>query len=591
MSNRLLAGRYELIEKIGDGGMAIVYKGKDRLLNRYVAIKILRPEYVKDEQFIANFIRESQAAAGLTHPNIVGVYDVGHEGNIHYIVMEFIEGKALSDIIKEQGKLEYKDAINITKQVASALSLAHKNQIVHRDVKPHNIMITTQGVAKLADFGIAKAVSASTLVGENNKVIGSVHYFSPEQARGAYVDDRSDIYSLGIVLYEMLSGKVPFDGDNPVSIALMHINNPIPPIGNLVSGLPPQLEKIIEKATDKYQINRFKNADEMIEALDDMEFITKVMGQKIYQEENIVNPILTEEPEPKELPKSKVKRTKTNENKDKSDKELVSEKKLNKAIIVGILGVSLACLMVLGFALGWFGEGKKEVSVPDFIGMTYEDAVKLAEEKNLKIERGEDVFSPDQEAGKITSQNPSKDAKVREGKLITVVVSKGKKDSVVPTLVGMDYKKGKKYAEEYGFRIVLVVKETSTLPENQIIDQNPKGGEIADKGGEIEITISDGKGKEMVDVPKLIGLSPEDAKTLLKTVKLSTEGKVSYEETDEVEPNLVFWQSIAPNTKVEVGTVIDYKVSKAAPPIDPTPNDEDEDEETDDNSSDSEGGE
>ncbi|MDY5738622.1 MAG: protein kinase, partial [Anaerovoracaceae bacterium] len=197
MSNKMLAGRYELIEKIGDGGMAVVYKAKDRLLNRYVAIKILRPELTSDEQFITSFRKESQAAAGLQHPNIVGVYDVGREGSIHYIVMELIDGRPLSDIIEEQAPLDYKQVVEIGKQVASALSLAHKNHIVHRDVKPHNIMITKDGTAKLADFGIAKAVSNSTIVNtsEGNRIMGSVHYFSPEQARGKYVDEKSDVYS------------------------------------------------------------------------------------------------------------------------------------------------------------------------------------------------------------------------------------------------------------------------------------------------------------------------------------------------------------------------------------------------------------
>ena len=282
MSNKLLAGRYELIEKIGEGGMAVVYKGKDRLLNRYVAIKILRPEFTKDEQFIESFKRESQASARLSHANIVGVYDVGKEGNIHFIVMELIDGKVLSEVIKEKGRIEYKEAISIIRQVASALSLAHKNQIIHRDIKPHNILITSTGVAKLADFGIAKAVSAATIVGGNNKIMGSVHYFSPEQARGAYVDERSDIYSLGIVLYEMLTGKVPFDGDNPVSIALMHINDPMPSLTKEVPGIPPQLEKIVNKATEKYQSNRYKTVDEMIKDLDDIEFITKVMGKDAF---------------------------------------------------------------------------------------------------------------------------------------------------------------------------------------------------------------------------------------------------------------------------------------------------------------------
>ena len=211
MGSRILAGRYELQDKIGEGGMAVVFKARDRLLSRFVAIKILRPEYTKDAMFIESFRRESQIAAGLVHPNIVNVYDVGKEGNIYYIVMELIEGRPLSDIIKEEGPLDPYRAADIAKQVASALSMAHKHQLIHRDVKPHNIMITQDGTAKITDFGIAKAVTGGTLVGEQQEaVMGSVHYFSPEQARGAYVDEKSDIYSLGIVLYEMLTGKVPF---------------------------------------------------------------------------------------------------------------------------------------------------------------------------------------------------------------------------------------------------------------------------------------------------------------------------------------------------------------------------------------------
>lgn len=281
--SKLLAGRYELMEKIGEGGMAVVYKAKCRLLNRYVAIKILRPEFTKDAQFVENFKRESQAAAGLQHPNIVSVYDVGKEGNIHFIVMELIDGRPLSEIIREKAPMDYKTAIEITRQVASALSLAHRNNIIHRDVKPHNIMVTRDGIAKLADFGIAKAVSDSTIMAsETSRVIGSVHYFSPEQARGAYVDERSDIYSLGIVLYEMLTGEVPFDGDNPVQVALMHINDDITPPSKLVPGIPPALEKLVMKATDKFQSNRYRNAEELLEDLDNIEFVTKMVGNSVF---------------------------------------------------------------------------------------------------------------------------------------------------------------------------------------------------------------------------------------------------------------------------------------------------------------------
>ena len=276
MSNKLLAGRYELIEKIGDGGMAVVYKAKDKLLNRYIAIKILRPEFTKDASFVENFKRESQAAAGLSHPNIVAVYDVGREGNINYIVMELIDGRTLSDIIAEEAPMDYRKVIDITRQVASALSVAHNNKIIHRDVKPQNIMITKDGTVKLADFGIAKAVNDATL-STGSKIIGSVHYFSPEQARGNYVDERSDIYSLGIVMYEMLTGKVPFDGDNPVTVALKHINEEIKPPSELVSGIPPQLERSVMKCANKFQTNRYTSAGELIEDLDNIEFVTNIV--------------------------------------------------------------------------------------------------------------------------------------------------------------------------------------------------------------------------------------------------------------------------------------------------------------------------
>lgn len=570
MSSKLLAGRYELIEKIGEGGMAVVYKGKDRLLNRYVAIKILRPEFLKDEKFIDNFRKESQAAAGLAHPNIVAVYDVGQELNVNYIVMELIEGKALSDIIKEKGKLPYKEAINIARQVASALSLAHKNQIVHRDVKPHNIMITSTGVAKLADFGIAKAVSASTVVGNENKVMGSVHYFSPEQARGTYVDERSDIYSLGVVLFEMLTGKVPFDGDNPVSVALMHINNNMPLLSEFVSGMPPQLEKIIAKATEKYQNNRYKNADEMIAALDDIEFITKVMGQNAFKGQNIEGTSVsyTEPSRDRVIEKIYVE-------KKRPSKKFKIEK-FNIFLISAIAAVSIAIIIGLGFMLGWFGNESKEVSVPSFIGKTYEQAEALAKDNGLVLERGEDVYSPDQEEGKITSQNPTEGAKVAEGKVITVAVSKGKKDSVVPKLIGMDYNEAKEYVKQFGFSIGIVEKDSSTLAEGTIIRQSVKAGDSADKGTVIDVVISDGKGKEMVKAPKLIGLTPDAAQATLEAIGLSTNGIVTYEEVEDVAENTIFWQSIEPGKKIEVGSTIDYKVSKAVPEFDDPEDSDDE---------------
>lgn len=563
MSNRLLAGRYELIEKIGEGGMAIVYKAKCRLLNRYVAIKILRPEFTKDAQFVENFRRESQAAAGLSHPNIVSVYDVGQEGNIYFIVMELVEGKPLSKLIEEKGRLDYKEAISITRQVASALSLAHKNQIIHRDIKPHNILITNTGVAKLTDFGIAKAVSASTIIGGNNKVMGSVHYFSPEQARGAYVDERSDIYSLGIVLYEMLTGKVPFDGDNPISIALKHINEPMPSVTDEVPGLPPQLEKIIMKATDKYQTNRYRTADEMIEDLDNIEFVTKVMGNKAFA-------IPTDGHEPGEEPDagktSEREHTHRAEENTEPDKSAEKAKKLSTAFIIGAVAIlAIAGIIGLGAMLGWFGEDSKEIEVPSFVGETYEEAQAEAEKLGLQIEKGEDVYSPDQEEGKITSQIPTEGSMVTEGKLITVYVSKGKKDGVVPKIEGMDYKEAAEYLKTFGFEIGIVKMETSTLPENVIITQSVVSGTTAENGTKIDVTVSDGKGKEMVKMPNLIGKTPDEANGLIDAAGL-TLGDATYEETTETAQNLVFWQQYPEGTELEEGTAVSYKVSKGEKP-------------------------
>ena len=284
MSERnVLAGRYELIEKIGDGGMAIVYKAKDRLLKRFIAVKILKPEFVQDIKFVENFRKESHAAASLSHPNIVSIYDVGQEGNINYIVMELVSGKTLNELIKEEAPMDYRKAADIAKHVSAGLSAAHKKGIVHRDVKPHNILMTEDGIAKITDFGIAKAVTNTTIVdsGKDN-VMGSVHYFSPEQAKGANVDEKSDIYSLGIVLYEMLTGKVPFDGDNPVTIALMQINEPVTPPSVFNHNVPPGLERIVMKAVEKQPKDRFASADEMIEALDKMEVVNRVVGDSVY---------------------------------------------------------------------------------------------------------------------------------------------------------------------------------------------------------------------------------------------------------------------------------------------------------------------
>ena len=577
MSNRLLKGRYELIEKIGEGGMAIVYKGKDRFLNRYVAIKILRPEFIKDEKFIENFRKESQAAAGLSHPNIVNVYDVGEEGNIHFIVMELIDGKSLSQVIEEEGRLDYKEAISITKQVASALSLAHSNQIIHRDVKPHNILITSSGTAKLADFGIAMAVSKESIAEGKEKIMGSVHYFSPEQARGAYVDERSDIYSLGIVLYEMLTGKVPIDGDNPISIALMHINDEIPPVSKEVAGIPPQLEKIIEKATDKYQTNRYASADEMIEDLDNIDFITKVMGSSVFADKGESKKADDDDAE------SYYRAIEENRNSEvKKKKKPVNKTKI--FIIAAAVVIVIAGVIGFGAMMGWFSGSSDEIKVPDFAGKTLEEAQAEAEELGLKIEEGDEVYSPDQEKGLITSQSPSAGSMVSEGRVITVNISLGKKDGVVPRIIDMDYKAAEEYLQSFGFELGIVKTVTSTKPEGVIVSQSIDAGTTADSGTKIDVEISDGKGKEMVQVPSVVGKDVDTAKSELDKAGFKISG-ISYEENASYQKNLVIritdesGKEVSAGSELEEGSNINIIVSKGSetsvtPEPDPEPDDD-----------------
>ena len=573
-NNKLLAGRYELIEKIGDGGMAVVYKAKDRLLNRYVAVKILRPEFTRDAQFIESFRKESQAAAGLQHPNIVNVYDVGKEGNIYFIVMELIDGRPLSDIIEENGPLDYRNVIEIGKQVAAALSLAHKNHIIHRDVKPHNIMITKDGVAKLADFGIAKAISSSTIVNkdEGGQVMGSVHYFSPEQARGKYVDEKSDVYSLGIVLYEMLTGEVPFDGDNPVEISLMHINEDIKPPSQIIDNVPPALEKIILKATDKYQTNRYENAEVMFEDLNNVDFLSKKIGDNILMEgaARKKKPVKINDENEEKLNAiiSDKGGKKSSKNKSKSSDEKSKFKKALPWII------ALIALIIVGAVGGYFLSSKfldddnKKIEVPSLKGMTYDEASDELDSLNLKIEKGDDVYSAEIEKGKIVSQSPIAKTKVKKGSKIKVNISKGKKAGLVPDLIGKTYNDADISAtlSQYGFVLGNVTyDESEKYDEGIIINQTPSAGSTSRAGSAINIVVSKGK-KEKSKVPTLTGLTADQAVQALNKEGLQV-GDISYEESNVYGKDFVMWQQYSAGTELKKGTSVSIKISKGIPKV------------------------
>lgn len=554
MSSRLLSGRYELLEKIGDGGMAVVYKGKDRLLNRFIAVKILRPEFTKDATFVENFKRESQAAAGLSHPNIVGVYDVGREGNINYIVMELIEGRTLNEVIADEAPMDYRKVIDYTKQVASALKIAHKNKIIHRDVKPHNIMITNDGVVKLADFGIARAVNDATL-STGNKIIGSVHYFSPEQARGNYVDERSDIYSLGIVMYEMLTGQVPFDGDNPVSVALKHINEEITPPSELVPGIPPALERTVMKATNKYQTNRYNSAEELIEELDNIAFVSQVVGTSVFRE---ASDVVEKRNRRKEIEEESSSRKKKNDPKRKKKILIIS---IIAAVVV-LLGAFLVMLK-----LGVFSSTKP---APNFIDMSLEQAQQLAEQEGFKLKQGKDIYSADIPQGRVCQQDPEPGIETPKKGTITINLSKGSKEGVVPNVVGMNKDDVEAYLADYGYVLGSVKTETSTEKEGTVLEQDPVAGGKLDKESAINIVVSDGKGKEKGTVPSVCGKSLKEAKNAITKAGF-TVGNITYDYSDVYGNGYVMWQQYGANTQLDNGTPIDIEVSKGEEPPDPAP--------------------
>ncbi|MGI6732827.1 MAG: Stk1 family PASTA domain-containing Ser/Thr kinase [Anaerovoracaceae bacterium] len=569
MSSRVLAERYELLEKIGDGGMAVVYKARDRLLNRYVAVKILKPEFSKDYKFIESFRRESQAAASMTYPHIVNIYDVGREGNINYIVMELIEGKTLSALIQEKGALKPRDAVIITRQIASALSHAHKNHIIHRDVKPHNILLTADGTAKIADFGIAKAVNSGTIINGDDAVMGSVHYFSPEQARGGYVDEKSDIYSLGIVLYEMLTGQVPFDAENPVAVAMKHMNEEMIPPSALVPDIPPEVEAIVLKATDKYQTNRYKSADEMLEALNKANLSSIGIYGGFGRSKNLDtsgstnnrqgdgNSAISEEVST-EVTEAGVKSGKNGKG-SKGKKKIRINKVKVAAVILALLVALPASQLILSVIEK--GTAPKEVTVPSLVGMTFEEAEAELDEVGLKIELAGEVASAEYAEGLIVSQDPLADMVVKTGKTVRVNISKGLEENTIPSVIGRTLSDAVFLLESYGYVKGSVSEEFSEMPIGVIIRQFPTGGSAAEAGTRVDLVVSKGEEIVITTVPSLFGMTLDEARSALEREGLILSSEIQYAPSNEYAEGLICGQSVSPGLGVDKGTSISVTLS------------------------------
>lgn len=546
LEGKLLGSRYEIIEKIGNGGMATVYKAKDLVLKRYVAVKILREEYTTDNEFIKRFNTEAESAASLTHPNIVSVYDVGKEGNLYYIVMELIKGKTLKEIIVEDGRMGWKWSVKIAKQIAQALETAHRNNIIHRDIKPHNIIITEDGTAKVTDFGIAKAVSNSTITAFGT-TIGSVHYFSPEHARGGYTDAKSDLYSLGVVLYEMVTGRVPFDADTPVSVALKHMQEkPVPPI-ELNPAIPQSLNDLILKAMEKDPNMRYSTATEMIEDLDkilknpeaEVGVVDKsqARARRIQQEDN-----------------------QTNQSKFAKFKKYLEEHKGVKiALIVAIF--LIVFIASIGITLGVLNSGKpKDILLPIFTNLTLDEAKAKAEEVKLNLNVSEEKYDVQIEEGKIISQDPKYQPNftVKERSTVNVVVSKGQEIVKVTKLVGKTKDEARKELKDLGLEMEIEEVNSDDVEPGIVIEQDKQEGEEVLAGTKIKLKVS--LGIEKVEVPDLKGLSEDEAKAKI------TEAKLKWIRTDKIKDSSkgtgVVEQNISPKSMVDKNTEISITINE-----------------------------
>lgn len=595
MIGRVLRERYELLELIGTGGMSKVYKARCRLLNRYVAVKVLKEEYNADKEFVKRFYIESQAAASLSSPNVVSIYDVGEENNTYYIVMEYVEGVTLKEVIKENGVLAWNVALNFTLQILSALECAHKNGIVHRDIKPQNIIVTDEGILKVTDFGIARAVNGDETKKIDRDVLGSVHYISPEQAKGIMIDARSDLYSLGIVMYEMLTGKLPYDGVNPVSVALMHLNSEPASIKDLNLSVPNELIKIVNKAMQRDVVNRYQRAKDMADELNEFKkaenlttkenedaFIAETIAMvQIAKQANMPQQeTVREEEEGYEETKVTVKHTEKEEKSSKKKGNFWKDKKERTAVIAAIsLSALIVALMVFIFVKVFFPGldfsslfASKEYLLPNVIDQNISEVQPMLEAEGLKVKINE-VEDDSREDGLIINQHPSGNIMVKVRKT-TVQLDVVKNDSEaqmvkIPKVVNKEYRQAKQELEKAGFSVRIVEEISEDIPVDFVIRQNPAANREAAKGTEVIIYVSKKTEETEVFVPNFVGMTEDLAKEKASEVGLV----ISFLEKPGTENvGKVVEQSIAKETLVAKNTTIRLTIiTKAEDTVTPPP--------------------
>ena len=601
-----LSNRYEVLSKIGAGGMADVYKGRDCMLNRYVAIKVLKKEYREDENFVRKFRSEAQAAAGLQNPNIVNVYDVGEDRGLYYMVMELVEGITLKEYIQKKGRLSNKEVLSISIQMCTGIEAAHKHEIIHRDIKPQNIIISKEGKVKVTDFGIAKAVSSHTVT---SSAMGSVHYVSPEQARGGFCDAKSDIYSVGITMYEMATGKVPFDGDSTVAVAMKHLQETMTPPSEIVPSVSPALEKIILKCTQKSPERRYQNISLLIQdlkrALVDPDGRFVDMGQA-YDDGNTVM-----------ISQEEMGRIRNGRGYDEYDEESYDDEygeedesygddydddgyddeeeekyrsrkgsrsndvnpRMNKMMKILTIVVAVIIVFILIFVIGKaagvfkFGPGteavetdSKNIEVPPLVGENKEVADEMCSKRNLVMEVVSKENSDEYPENTVIRQSIDAGEKVAKKTVIEVVISSGEKEVTIESVEGMDEDAAKKTLKAQGFTDFTVDSEYSDKWENGVvIGTNPAAGEKVTVDTKITLIVS--KGAQKKDVPDLRGKTVSEAQKLLASAGLEDGGN-SEQYSDKYEAGLIISQSVTPGSKVSSGTSVSYVVSKGKKPAD-----------------------